>query len=130
MSVSLIAAEQGAGDGSPGPARNQLLPAQLANALAPAAAPQETSWNRGAITCLQSLARQFCGRNQAESAAYEYWVLEMYPSLGITCYGFPQAVCLGSTEMCWILRNCQVLKVSANVRGIMKTQLCSSGSQI
>lgn len=43
MSVSLTAAEQGAGDVSAGPARHRLLPPQLANALAPSAAPREMS---------------------------------------------------------------------------------------
>lgn len=38
--------------------------------------------------------------------------------------------CAGSTETCWLLRNCQILKLSTHVKGIMKTQLCSTGSQI
>lgn len=71
MSVSLAAAELGTGNGSAGPARLCFLPPQLANALAPAAAPQETPRNRGDVTCLQSLSWQICGTNQDESAAYE-----------------------------------------------------------
>lgn len=35
-----------------------------------------------------------------------------------------------STERCWLLRICQILQLSTRVKGIMKTQLCSTGSQI
>ena len=45
----------------------------------------------------------------------------VYPLLGTTCYCFPRAICLDSTEMYWILRSSQVLKLSTNVRGMMKT---------
>ena len=72
VSVSLTAAEQEAGNGLAGPARHCLLPPQLANALAPAAAPQEMSRNGEAVACLQSLAWQICGTNQDESATYEF----------------------------------------------------------
>lgn len=97
-------------------------------------APSSAGKRFGTCSCspsLQqgSLAKEISGTNRGESAAYKQSGFgdavreNTNPSLGTVCCCCPQPMCVGSAEMCWILRNCQILKLSTRVGGIMKTQL-------